>query len=243
MQWKRLVFFLLINIILSALTTLIVLTIWDRSHRTEIPGSADSTLAFVIPTVTQDIPTAEPTIALQAYQVSSGETLGEIALAFDITVEELLALNGLDDPDSIGAGATIFVPVEKQADSEGSQIGPLPQEQSNPDGATPPTSTQQVEIVAVIGAGDLASERVQIRGLGEGTLSLTGWRLQDKDDHIYTFPQLTLFGNGAVNIYSTAGVDTVVALYWNSSEAVWESGETVALFNDNGLIQATYTVP
>ena len=97
--------------------------------------------------------------------------------------------------------------------------------------------------MAVIGAGDLASERVQIRGLGEGTLSLTGWRLQDEDDHIYTFPQLTLFGNGAVNIYSTAGVDTVVALYWNSGEAVWKSGETAALFDENGLIQATYTVP
>jgi LysM repeat protein len=243
MQWKRLVFFLLINIILSVLTTLIVLTIWDRSHRTEIPGSVDSSLAFVIPTATQEIPTAEPTIALQAYQISSGETLGEIALAFDITVDELLTLNGLDDPDSIGAGATIFVPVEKQVGSEESQIGSLPQDQGNPDGGAPPTSARQVEIVAVIGAGDLASERVQIRGLGEGSLSLTGWRLQDEDDHIYAFPQLTLFGNGAVNVYSTAGVDTVVALYWNSGEAVWESGETVTLFNENGLIQATYTVP
>jgi LysM repeat protein len=243
MHWKRLFFFLLINIIISALTTLVVLTIWDHSHRVEIPVSSDSTLAFAIPTATQDIPTVVPTIALQAYQVSEGETLGEIALAYDITVDELLALNGLNDPDSIGAGATIFVPVEKQNSAGDIEAGSIRNDETNQEEAASPTDSQQVEIVAVIGAGDLTSERVQIRGLGEGTLSLTGWRLQDEDDHVYTFPQLTLFGNGAVNVYSTAGVDTVVALYWNSGEAVWESGETVTLFNENGLIQATYIVP
>jgi hypothetical protein len=106
-----------------------------------------------------------------------------------------------------------------------------------------PEGGEQVDIAAVIGAGDLGSERVQLRGLGDGTLSLTDWQLRDEDGNVYTFPQITLFGSGAVEIYSTTGVDTVVALYWNSGEAIWESGEAVTLLDDSGVLQATYNVP
>ena len=105
MKLKSLVYFLLINIFVSVFTTLVVLTIWDRSHRTETPEVGNSNPDFVIPSATQVAPTSAPTTSLQAYQVAAGETLGEIALAYDISVEELLALNGFTDPDSIGTGA------------------------------------------------------------------------------------------------------------------------------------------
>jgi LysM repeat protein len=243
MQLKRLVFFLLINVIVSALTTLIVLTIWDRSHRTETVELANSTSEVIIPTATQVTTDPEPTISLQAYQVAAGETLGEIALDYDITVEELLDLNGLSDPDSIGAGTIIFVPALEGADPDDLPDNSVAEGEAESENTPSPTNTGLVEIVAVIGAGDLASERVQLRGLGEMTLSLTRWRLHDEDSNEYTFPQITLFGNGAVDIYSGAGVDTVVALFWNSNEAVWESSETVTLVDDAGNIQAIYTVP
>jgi len=235
MQWKRLVYFLLINVLVSAATTLIVLTIWDRSHRTETLEIVSEAPAFVVPTETPKPQPAEPAVSLQPYQVGQGETLGEIALAFDVSMDELLALNGLTDPNSIGAGATIFVPIE--VDPEDST---QPDEDGDPPAAT---STGQVEIVAVFGAGDLASERVQLRGLGEDTLYLTGWTLKDEDGNEYTFPKITLFGKGAVDVYSMAGVDNVVALYWNSGMAIWDSGETVALMDPVGVVQASYTVP
>jgi LysM repeat protein len=227
MQWKRIFYFLLINIIVSAITTLVVLNIWDRSHQSEVVVTDSSLSQVVIPTLTQGVVdqveiVETPRVELEAYQVSTGETLGEIALAYDITLDELLELNGLSDPDEIGAGATIFVPVRGQPVSGG-----------NP----------QVEIVAVIGAGDLDSERVQIRGIGDVELTLTGWRLQDETGYVYVFPQITLFGSGAVDIYSTTGVDTVVALYWNSGVSIWETGETVTLLDDTGNLQATYMVP
>lgn len=248
MQLKRLVYFLLINILVSAITTLVVLTIWDRSHRTESSLPVTSAPLVMIPTATQSniaqVETSDaPTIALQAYQVSPGETLGEIAFTFDITIEELLELNGLTDPDSIGTGTTIFVPVRDQSVSEGEGEIAAPEGDGNADAPISPASGDQVDIVAVIGAGDLTSERVQIRGRGDVTLSLTRWRLQDDDGNVYVFPQITLFGSGAVNVYSSAGVDTVVALYWNSGEAVWETGETVTLLDDAGKVQATYSVP
>jgi LysM repeat protein len=235
MQWKRLVYFLLLNILVSAVTTLVVLTIWDRAHQAETSEPVSEVSAFVIPTETQVAQTAVPEVSLQPYQVGQGETLGEIALAFNVNLDELLVLNGLTDPNSIGAGATIFVPLEIEPEEPEERI----------DGGDPPPamSTGQVEIVAVFGAGDLASERVQLRGLGEGTLYLTGWSLQDGDGNEYTFPKITLFGKGAVDVYSTAGVDSVVALYWNSGEAIWESAETLTLLDQAGVIQASYTVP
>lgn len=234
MQWKRLLFFLFINILVSAITTYVVLTIWDRSHRTEPPEVESDAPVFVVPTMTQAAPTPEPEVRLQTYQVSAGETLGEIALAFDVTIDELLALNGLTDPNSIGAGTTIFVPVPGEAPSD------APQTEGE---ASSATNTGQVEIVGIFGAGDLASERVQIRGLGEGALSLTGWRLTDEDGNEYIFPQITLFANGAVDVYSGAGVDTVVALYWRSGQSIWDQGETATLLDDEGKVQATYTLP
>lgn len=34
--WKRLLFYLVINVIVSAITTLTVLSLWDRNHRVEV---------------------------------------------------------------------------------------------------------------------------------------------------------------------------------------------------------------
>jgi LysM repeat protein len=250
MQWKRLFFFLLINIFVSAVTTLLVLTLWDRAHQVDKPQIAAGPTDLVIPTEfqgqdaladsIQGQPTSTPGIPLQAYQVAAGETLGQIAFAFDITVEELLEINGYTDPDSIGAGATIFVPIPGQVEPD--QLAAAG-ESDLPGEPLSPGSSPQAEIVAVIGAGDLRSERVQIRGLGEGMISLTGWRLRDQGDHVYSFPQITLFANGAVDVYSTAGVDTVVALYWNAGEALWQSGETAVLIDNDGFVQAVYTLP
>ena len=111
MQLKRFIYFLLINVFVSIITTLIVLSIWDRTHRIETPAS--ESLAelpeLILPTLTPEI-VSEPTQALQTYQVTTGETLSEIALAFDVSVEDLLEINGFDDPDAIGTGTVIFIP-------------------------------------------------------------------------------------------------------------------------------------
>lgn len=254
MQWKRLIPFLLINILVSAATTLVVVSLWERAHRSDGPEMTAVAPLLVIPTAAGagdqavEVPApaedGTPESRLEAYQVSAGETLGEIALAFDIEVDDLLALNGFTDPDSIGAGTIIFVPVNAPVEpEEGSGMAGASGEMV--EGKPLPAGTPaKVQIVAVIGAGDLNSERVQVRGLGEGvTLSLTGWRLMDEDGFVYTFPQITLYGGGAVNVHSKAGVDTVVALYWNAGDALWEPGERATIVDQDGFIQAVYTVP
>lgn len=234
MQWKRLTFFLFINILVSALTTTLVLFVWDRTHEEEATTMNVEKPNFVLPTTEQLAITENPELHLQAYEVKSGETLGEIALSFNLSVDELLALNGLSNPDEVGAGTTIFLPLgtrfpetEEILNIESLETADVP----------------QVEIVGIFGAGDMASERVQIRGLSSETISLAGWHLWDEDGNSYIFPQITLFANGAVDIYSDAGVDTVVSLYWRSDQPIWRPGETARIIDNEGTIQAIYLIP
>jgi LysM repeat protein len=44
------------------------------------------------------------------YTVQAGDTLGGLAEEFGTTVEELLAANGLTDPNAIQAGQTLIIP-------------------------------------------------------------------------------------------------------------------------------------
>ena len=100
-----------------------------------------------------------------------------------------------------------------------------------------------VEIVSVIGAETLDAEMVLIRYTGEGELDLAGWHLEDEDKNVFVFPGLTLYPEGAVQVHTMAGQDTVVDLYWGLRQSVWESGEEVSLIDPQGTVRAIYIVP
>lgn len=104
-------------------------------------------------------------------------------------------------------------------------------------------SAGQLEIYLVIAAGDLSGERVQLRHIGTQEISLAGWQLKDEDGNAYIFPALRMFSGGAVTVYTRAGVNTVVELYWGLERPVWSSGETVTLLDPDGSAQATYVIP
>jgi len=100
-----------------------------------------------------------------------------------------------------------------------------------------------VEIVSVIGAGTLNAEWVVIHNAGTDPLNLAGWQLKDGNRHVFSFPNLTLNGGGAVQIHSIAGTNTVIDLYWGETNPVWQSGEEAQLLDPNGNVRATYKVP
>jgi len=100
-----------------------------------------------------------------------------------------------------------------------------------------------VKISSVVAAGILESEIVVIRFEGEGELNLTSWQLKDDNGNTYTFPQLTLYQNGAVQVHTIAGTDSVIDLYWGIGEAVWSSGENASLYDSQGNLRAVYRVP
>lgn len=109
-------------------------------------------------------------------------------------------------------------------------------------GITPiPSST--LVINAVIGAGDLENEHVIIEHVGNGDISLSGWRLRDESGAEYRFPALVLHPGAQVSIYSRKGDDSASSLYWDREIAVWNSGEKVSLMDPSGRVQATYMVP
>lgn len=100
-----------------------------------------------------------------------------------------------------------------------------------------------VDIVSIVGAETLDAEIVLIRYSGEEELDLTGWHLNDEDKHTFVFPQLILYPQGAVQIHTIAGQNTVVDLYWGMRDSVWESGEEASLIDPQGNVRATYIVP
>ena len=53
------------------------------------------------------LPTPTPTI----YEVKRGETLGTIALQFGVSVEAIIAVNGITDPNRVSVGQKLVIPV------------------------------------------------------------------------------------------------------------------------------------
>jgi hypothetical protein len=100
-----------------------------------------------------------------------------------------------------------------------------------------------MNFVSVNGAGTLASESVVIQNNSEVAIMLIGWTLKDSQGSTYTFPELTLYPGGTIHVFSRAGIDTASDLYWDSSVAVWESGELAALYDTQKIARAFYRVP
>ena len=267
-RWKRVIYYLLINVVVSACTILTVLAVWERVHQPEVLTPvpiAQTVPTTVVPAEDVQVQTSTPLATdpitststpgvpsgSQTYEVQSGDTLGAIADAFGITIEDILAANEMENPDVLDVGDVLIIPVPAGADE------PLPTEEALPTNTLAPptlpdlgTSTPlppgfdpQLEIVNVVAAGTLADERVVIRLSGEGELALRDWYLQDEDGNLYVFPELTLFKDGAVTVYTKAGTNNVVELFWGLGAAVWEPGETVSLVDPEGNEQATYQIP
>ena len=113
----------------------------------------------------------------------------------------------------------------------------------NDTAALGPQSDIPIEIVSVVGSGNLAAEVVIVRYLGEGQLDLSNWQLKDENSNIFLFPALILAQNGAVQIHTASGTNTVVDLYWGMPIPVWKSGEIASLYDASGSLIVTYRVP
>ena len=173
---KRLLYFVLLNIVVSALTTFIVVSLLNRNFTPAAPAVSNS-----------------------AAEDGGLESAGD------------------DAPSTEG-----------EDPGEGEQVN---------------VAIGQLEIDTVVGAGDLNSERVLVRHIGNQEVSLVGWELQDEDGNVFYFPALTMFSGGAVTVYSQSGTNTVVEMFWGQTEAVWSVGEKATLVDPNGNVQAVFVVP
>jgi hypothetical protein len=192
-QGRRLLFYIVLNIIVSACTTLAVLWLWNR------PRMPDVSL----------LPVSVPT---------SGATVAPATAA------------STPQPTAPEAAATL--------------PAPSPTGSQSPATAGPTVdASKQIVIDNVIGVGNLKDEYVMLKNNAAGEVSLANWRLDDGNGNTYTFPTLTLYKGGAVQIHTAAGVDGVIDLYWGRSQSVWQVGKIVTLYDDKGQVRASYRIP
>jgi hypothetical protein len=124
------------------------------------------------------------------------------------------------------------------------QAAPISSPAVNQAGATEASSAEgAVQIVSVIGAGNLDVEAVVVKYAGPGELDLAGWHLRDSSGHNYTFPAFKLFRDGAVQVHTARGNNTAIDLFWGQRESAWQSGQLVLLTTPEGKVQDSYPVP
>ena len=119
--WRQYGLYLGLNVLVSALTILIVLSLWDRRDRSPIATPTATIdvigqVASVVPTI---IPTKVPSPTPHTYTVRVGDTLSDIAEEFDISVEELMSANRLQNANALTAGQVLVLPeIESQGVAE-----------------------------------------------------------------------------------------------------------------------------
>jgi LysM repeat protein len=264
MRWKRLIYYLVLNILVSACTVLVILYYWENYRPLEVGLEPGPILLAATATISgppsegagagsTDAPepasgTAAPSEFI-THTVQPGDTLSGLALEYDVSIEAILAANDLDNPDSLDVGDVILIPTGETVPVT-TEIPPAAATATPPPPPTlPPTEPNGapgeilLEVVTVIGPGDLAEERVVVRQNGDGQVSLQGWQILGPDGEIFTFPQMVLFQDGAVSVYTRAGTNTVAELFWGLEAAVWDSGDVVTLADPDGNIVAAYQVP
>lgn len=145
---------------------------------------------------------------------------------------------------SVTGGILFWYDRNSRAVSQPAVVQAAPASGESSSGASTDMQTDiPVKISSVVGSGVLTSEVVIIKFEGEGELDLTSWQLKDGDGNTFTFPNITLYPNGAVQVRTNAGTDSVIDLYWGIGEAVWSSGEEARLFDPQGNLRAVYRVP
>jgi LysM repeat protein len=228
------------------------------------------TIPTTQPAADDVLPTATP-VEPTVYIVQAGDTLTSIARKFDVSLEDLMLANGITDPDYVLLGQELLIPIGglPQVTPTFTPVPvptdtPLPFNPPTPlpSGATPPpepaatvgptptavptlTSASLGEIrlvLQVLNPGDLASEMVQVVNQGP-FVRLAGWTLSDEDGNVYTFPDFSLWGGGAVNVHTASGSNTTTDLYWGQPNVVWDADEVATLKDAEGTVIATYMVP
>ncbi len=247
---RRWAIFIGINIVVSALTVLLVLNSWEASRttpRAAVPTTVPTLNAQAQTQVAASaVPTRTPTPAnLRKYTVESGDTLSEIARKFDVSVADIIAINKLANADVLSEGQQLFIP--------GSSVTATPTRIPIPTSTRAPlpviTGTAStalgdffVTIREIKSPGSLAGEQVILTNLS-GQVNMVGWTMTDGEGNKFTFPSLSLLSNGEVTVHTGRGTNTPTDLYWGQAESRWASGKVAYLRDPSGKLIATYQVP
>jgi hypothetical protein len=79
---------------------------------------------------------------------------------------------------------------------------------------------------------NLNGEWVELANLGGVDEDLTGWTLEDAQNHTYTFKSFTLNAGSKVKLHTGKGDDSAEDLFWNKNTPVWNNSGDVATLKD-----------
>lgn len=79
---------------------------------------------------------------------------------------------------------------------------------------------------------NLNDEWVELTNLGSVDEDLTGWTLEDAQNHTYTFKSFTLNAGSKVKLHTGKGDDSAEDLYWNKNTPIWNNSGDVATLKD-----------
>ena len=159
--------------------------------------------------------------------VAVGESLGSIATQYGINIDAIVQANSLANPDFVFSGQRLIIPA------------------SGGGGATASNDTAPVlgvEILNIEAAGDLAREAMLIANESNSPFNLNGWQLSKEGGPTYTFGNVQLFPGSSIRLYSAAGTDNSIALYWGQAESVWTPGSVALLRNSDNVTIDTYEI-
>jgi hypothetical protein len=108
-----------------------------------------------------------------------------------------------------------------------------------------PSGKSIFAITNIFGVGDIQKEEVDLKYSGAGSFCMRSWQLVDQRGHRFVFPDYFQFFSGDVliKIYSRAGTNTPLELYWGFETSIWQSGSKVRLLDAQGKEQASFLIP
>lgn len=257
MSFRQMLPFLFLNIVVSTVVVLSILFWWgnrdDSESNAEVaeatlpagmlptPNIAAPPSGTIAPEATASASASEPVV----HVVQAGETLNMISQQYDVSVDDIMLVNGMDNPNFIAVGQQLTIPVGgipeptvAPTETAAALPSPIPTE---PAGAT---GNGVIAVTGVLDPGILETEAVQLINSGAQEQSMQGWKVRDEDSNVYTFGDISIFGEGAgVLLHTRAGDDTFSDVHWGLSEPVWRSGEQLTLFDASEQVIATFIVP
>ncbi|HCU80584.1 MAG TPA: hypothetical protein DGN60_05415 [Chloroflexi bacterium] len=251
MNITRWVGYLLLNVFVSAAVAVAVLMYWERYQKpyaniglTPVESANVEYSVIREDQIDHEI-SNETSQDSTTYRVRAGDTIGRIALQFDLTVEELMQENNIVDPNRLAIDQILIVPVTKSLEPT---ERPMATESAietvavfDSDSLPVSESTHSLEIRSVNSVGNLETESLVVVNWGT-TVSLLGWSIVSSAGDTYVFPELSLHESGQVTVNTSIGNNTVTDLYWGKSEAQWESGIKISLVDPSGNIHANYEI-
>jgi len=255
MSFRQMLPFLFLNVIVSALVVISILFWWDnrgvrgvenaKAKATLVPGELPTPNIAAPPTGAVPVATEAVVEENVVHVVQAGETLNAISQRYDVSVDDIMLVNGLDNPNLISVGQSLNIPVggipEPTALPTETPVAlpsPIP---------TEPAATGdsgQITVAAILDPGIMETEAVELVNNGGQAISLAGWQIRDEDNNIYTFGNVTIFGEGAgIRLFTRSGNDTFSELHWGLGSPAWRSGETLSFQDAGGQVVATFVVP